>query len=214
VNTVPVVEVCANCGAPLDLDEASSCRWCHARVRLQRATALAPLFSDQLALVPDEVDGCASAAPFLYLALSSLEMLGVQPAVKEYMGQEPWLLEQIRALSTAVSAAGVRVRDGGLLKDSFDVSLGVYTPEEIWTFDLAFDVIAWVGTLDGLTGDVRALGVDNVRSLAWYSDMHHWKRAMKKAGAGPATWHELRARMPHRGHPGKRLLEVAPSSPT
>jgi hypothetical protein len=199
VNTVPVVEFCTNCGAPLDLDEASACRWCHARVRLAPPTALASLFSDQVSLIPDEVDGCSSSVPFLYLALSSVEMLGAQPAVKEHMRQEPWLLAQIRALSTAVSAAGVRVRDGGLLKDSFDVSLGVYAPEEIWTFDLAFDVIAWVGTLDGLDGEARAMTASNVRSLNWYSDKHHWKKAVKKAGQGPATWRELRARMPHRG---------------
>ncbi len=199
MNTVPVVEVCANCGAPLDLNEASACRWCHARIRLESVAAAAPRILDQVSLMPEDVDDCSSSSPFLGLALSSLELLGVQPAVKEYMRGEPWLLGQIRALSTAVSAAGVRVRDTGLLKDMFDTNLTVYTPEEIWTFDLAFDVIAQIGTLDGLTGQVRAMTASNVRSLNWYSDMHHWKKAMRKAGEGPVARHGLRAQTPHRG---------------
>jgi hypothetical protein len=30
------VEVCGNCGAPLDLGEDGECRWCHAKVRVRR----------------------------------------------------------------------------------------------------------------------------------------------------------------------------------
>jgi hypothetical protein len=155
--------------------------------------------SDRVSLVPEDVDDCGSSAPFLSLALSSLELLGVQPAVREYMQREPWLQQQIRALSTAVSAAGVRVRDAGLLKDSFDSNLSVYTPEEIWTFDLVFDVIAQIGTLGGLTGEVRAMTASNVRSLDWYAQRHTWKKDLRKAGEGPVARHELRARTPHRG---------------
>ncbi|HEY0937652.1 MAG TPA: hypothetical protein VGD91_28425, partial [Trebonia sp.] len=152
MNMVPAAEFCTNCGAPLELDAASACRWCHARIHLERAPVFAPSYFDQVSLVPEDVDDCASVAPFLYLALSSLGLLGAQPEVREYLRGQPWLLEQVRALSTAVSAAGVRVRDAGLLKDSFDSNLAVYTPPEIWTFDLSFDAIAQLGLLEGLSG--------------------------------------------------------------
>jgi hypothetical protein len=200
VNAVPVVEVCANCGAPLDIDETNACRWCHAKVRFRPAAASAAIFrtGDDVRLVPEDTDDCSTSAPFLGLALSSLGLLSVQPPMKEYLHREPWLLGQVRALSAAVSAAGVRVRDEGLIKDSFDTSLAVYTPEEIWTFDLAFDVIAQLGTLDGLTGQTRAMIASNVRDLNWYSDKHTWKKDLKKAGEGPAAFRELRARTPHR----------------
>ena len=103
MNTVPVVEVCANCGAPLDIDEASACRWCHAQIRLRPAAAPGSSFHawDDVSLVPQDTDSCYTSAPFLALALSSLGLLSVQHVVKEYMHHEPWLLGQVRALSTA-----------------------------------------------------------------------------------------------------------------
>ena len=49
-------------------------------------------------------------------------------AVQAHVSAEPGLRQKIRQLSTAVSAAGVRVRDAGLLKDSFDENLQAYRP--------------------------------------------------------------------------------------
>jgi hypothetical protein len=150
-------------------------------------------------LVPEGVDACRAAASFVSLTMSSLILLGLQPAVKDCMQREPGLLRQVQALSRAVSAAGVRVRDAGLLKDMFDSNLAVYTPEEIWTFDLAFDVIALLGALDGLTGEVHANMVTNLHSLDRYAHNDAWRNAMQKAGEGPVAWHEFRARIPRRG---------------
>lgn len=199
MNAAPIVDVCANCGAPLELDETSACRWCHAHIRAQRAASPVLRFDDELNLVPEDVDDCMSSAPFLFLALSTLgPLLSTEPVVQQYMRGQPWLLQQTRALSTAVSAAGVRVRDAGLLKDDFDDNLAVYTPEEIWTFDLAFDVIALIGALDGLPGRARAKAASDLRTLDGDIRGHTWKHAMKKAGEGPATFRELRARVPHR----------------
>jgi len=98
-----------------------------------------------------------------------------------------------------VSAAGVRVRDAGLVKDGFDGNLAVYAPAEIWTFDLAIDVLAQLGALDGLTGEMRASIAQSVRQLHEDSRQKIWQKGMKKAGRGPVTWHELRARTCHRG---------------
>jgi hypothetical protein len=198
VNTAPDVDVCANCGAPLDLDESGACRWCHAHIRPQQAMISVFDFRDQAGLVPDGLDDCFTSAPFLYLALSTFGMLSSEPAVQQYMRGVPQLLQQIRALSTAVSTAGVRVRDAGLLRDDYDQRLTVYTPEEIWTFDLGFDVIAMIGALDGLPGKTRAQLVSNMRLLDDNAHSHTWKHDLKKAGDGPAAFQELRAKVPHR----------------
>lgn len=199
MNAAPVVDVCANCGAPLDLDETGACRWCHAHIRTERAKIPVLSSDDEVSLVPEDADDCMSSAPFLFLALSTLgPLLSTEPVVREYMRGQPRLLPQIRALSTAVSAAGVRVRDAGLLKDDFDDNLAVYTPEEIWTFDLAFDVIALIGALDGLPGRARAKAASDLRTLDQDTRGHAWRHAMKKAGEGPVAFAELRATVPHR----------------
>lgn len=105
--------------------------------------------------------------------------------------------EKIQQLSRAVGATGVRVRDAGLLKDSFDENLHVYTVEEIWTFDLAVDVIAMLGALDGLPGGTRASLINSLRLLDRNAHGHTWKKAVKKAGQGPESRSELRAQIPH-----------------
>jgi len=193
------MDVCANCGAPLELDEAGACRWCHAHFRTERPAVLAFGYDDDDGLVPEDTDDCMSSAPFLFLTLSTLgPLLSTEPVVQQHMRRQPRLLAQIRALSTAVSAAGVRVRDAGLLKDDFDDNLAVYTPEEIATFDLAFDVIAMIGALDGLPSQARAKAASDLRSLDGNARHHAWKHAMKKAGDGPAAFRELRATVPHR----------------
>jgi hypothetical protein len=120
--------------------------------------------------------------------LSSLILLGLQPPVKDCLQREPGLLPQVQELSRAVSAAGVRVRDAGLLKDMFDSNLAVYTPEEVWTFDLGFDVVALLGALDGLTGEVRANMASNRQSFDRYAHNDAWRNAMEKAGDGPVAW--------------------------
>jgi hypothetical protein len=215
VNAAPIVDACANCGAPLDLDETGACRWCHAHIHKPRAahSALEMLdindlgsgleagfgYGGQFGLVPDDVDDCMTSAPFLFLALSTLgSLLGTEPVVRQYMRGQPQLLQQIRALTTAVSNAGVRVRDAGLLKDDFDDNLAVYTHQEIWTFNLAFDVIAVIGALDGLPGQARAKAASDLRSLDEGTRSHAWKHAIKKANEGPVPFPELRAQVPHR----------------
>ena len=88
--------------------------------------------------------------------------------------------------------------DAGLLKDSFDESLQVYAPEEIWAFDLAFDVIAMLSAIEGLRGGTRASLVDSLRSLDRTAGLHTFKKDLKKAGSGPEALRDLRSRVPHR----------------
>ena len=140
-----------------------------------------------------------SVAPFIYLTLATLgPLLTYEHAVQAHVSAEPGLRQKIRQLSTATGTAGVRVRDAGLLKDGLDENLQVYAPEEIWTFDLAFDVIAMLGAIDGLRGGTRASIVDSLRSLDRTAHLHAFKKDLKKAGPGPEALRELRDRIPHR----------------
>jgi hypothetical protein len=196
----PVVEVCANCGAPLELDQDGKCRWCHGRIRVDPPPSRrdAPRES-QLGLVPDGVDDCWTSAPFIYLMLSVLGAgLSTDAVVQNYIRKDPALHQQIRALSVAVSAAGVRVRDASLLKSDLDDNLKVYTPEEIWIFNLALDVIGMLGAVDGLSGSTRALIKDDLRQLDQDTNNHTWKKELKRAGEGPEAFRHLRAKTPLR----------------
>ena len=92
----------------------------------------------------------------------------------------------------------MRVRDAGLLKDSFDENLRVYTAEEIWTFELAIDVIAMLGALDGLPGQARTRAAEDVRTLNGTARGHHWNKELKQAGTGPEEFRQLRAEIPRR----------------
>jgi hypothetical protein len=200
VHTGPVVETCPNCGAPLDLDDVGACRWCRARIRTGQAggSGSDALDEDRDNLVPEDVDRCALSSVFLSAALSATWMLGTEPVVQEYMHREPRLIPQIRALSTAVSAAGGRVYDADLVGNRYDGSFEMYTPGEIWIFDLAFDVIALLRARDGLSRQTLTVVAGSMR---WTDDLARrsaWKKAIKAAGEGPAAWHELRVRVPHR----------------
>jgi len=190
---------CPNCGAPLELDQGGNCRWCRAHLRTEPRHAPSG-HGGGLGLVPAGTDDCSTSAPFLYLTLAALGSgLSYEPVVREYARANPARATRIRALSTAVSAAGVRVRDAGLLKDSFDEHLGVYTAEEIWTFELAIDVIAMLGALDGLPGQARARAAEDVRTLNETAHGHTWRKGLKQAGTGPAEFQPLRAEIPRRG---------------
>ncbi len=195
------VDACGNCGAPLDLDENGACRWCHARVlRQQPAQRLAYYYLDDWdSLVPAQADDCSSSAPFLYLTMTALgSLLSPEPAVQAYVRSQRGLRGQVRALAMAVSAAGVRVRDAGLLKDDFDQNLAVYTPAEIWVFDLALDVVALLGSLPELPGRARAKAASDLLSLEDNARSHAWKDKLRRAGTGPEPFGDLRGRIPRR----------------
>jgi hypothetical protein len=196
-----VADFCANCGAPLELDINGQCRWCHAHVK---ASQPQHFYDDDIDLVPPGVDDCWSSAPFLSLTLSALNMLGSRAVIRDYVNARPGLLASIRELSVAVSTAGVRVRDSGALQNDYDSRLSIYTPEEIWTFDLAFDLIAMLGTLEQ-DSETRALVASDLRSLDEEVTERAWKKQLGKAGDGPAQFRELRSVVPpHSPNPSRR----------
>lgn len=193
------VEVCDNCGSPLDVDIDGRCRWCHARIAVKQPPrgGRGPA-GGGVALVPDDVDDCFTSSSFLYLALSSLGPgLTYDRAVQEYVRAQPVFAETVRALATAASEAGARVRDHGLLKGDYDLSIQIYTPEEIWMFDLMYDVIAMLGSLDGVSSKTHATIAGNVRLLDREVATHGWKKKLSQAGEGPAAYRELRGKVPH-----------------
>lgn len=197
MTTGPAVDVCRNCGAPLELDDAGRCRWCHVRIRYESAGSQgASQGNSQGGLLPRGLDDCSTSAPFLYLILSAFYLLGTEDTVKQFLARNPGLRQQLHALTAATSAAGVRVRDAGLLKNDFDDNLRVYTPGEIWTFDLAVDVVARLGGLEGLPAKTHAQIVSDLKTLNDQTHSHHWKKELKSAGDGVPQFRELRAAIP------------------
>jgi hypothetical protein len=162
---------------------------------------------DDFSLVPGDLLA-GTDVPFIDLILVQLGYgpaygLSAEPAVRQYVRNEPGLYPIIRDLGAAVGAAGIRARDGGLLKNSFDDNLKLYTPEEIWNFDLAIDVIAVLAAVEGLSKSTLFRATQALRDLDRTARGHTWKKELKRAGEGPAAFRELRARVPrHTPHPG------------
>ena len=67
-----------------------------------------------------------------------------------------------------------------------------------------FDLIAFLGTLDGVKMGTKAQMADNLRSLDQSTSSHAWKKELKRAGAGPVEFQQLRAGVPqHTPRPGR-----------
>jgi hypothetical protein len=195
----PVVDTCPNCGAPLRVALDGTCHWCHAVIHTapppQQHAGVLPS-SSAARLLPAEVDD-EGVAPFIALIISSFRLLGTQALIMEVTSRPPGLLPAIRALCTAVGAAGVRVWDAGLLSGEFDDSIKHYTPEEIWLCDLAVDVIAGLGGVEGLPRRIRVLVVENVQCLDDQVTKRTWQQDLKAARDGIPAFAELRATTPH-----------------
>lgn len=150
--------------------------------------------------MPDDVD-FAVVAPFIELIVATLRMLGGDPGIQQYLRAEPQAHQAIRELSSAVAAAGVRVRDSGKARTEWDVRMNMFTAEEFWLFNLAVDVIALLSTRGGMQSDTRAIAMSDLRSLDDDANGHHWKSQVRKAGNGPAQFGPLRAHIPpHKPH--------------
>ena len=161
------------------------------------------MYGSERGLVPVGTD-YEALAPFLYLTMTTLDLLGSDPVVRQYIHAAPEAHRAIRQLSTAIAAAGVRVRDTTTRHGFLEEHLREFTPDEIWLFDLAIDVIAMLGTLGGLSPSMHAQVLSDLRSLDDYPHSHHWKREVRKAGDGPEAFRDLRAHVPrHKPHPDR-----------
>jgi hypothetical protein len=147
-------------------------------------------------LVPDGLDYSVTA-PFIDLTISTLGLLSYDPVVKQYCTASPAAHQSMRELTTAVAAAGVRVRDSSRKLDEFEEHFRKFTPEEFWVFDLAIDVIAMFCGTPGTDPSNHAQIRSDLQLLNEDVRSHHWKSQVRKAGDGPAQFHELRAHIPH-----------------
>jgi len=147
-------------------------------------------------LVPEGIDD-AELAPFLYLTLAILANIGDDPVVQQYLSVEPEVHSAIRELSAAVAAAGVRVRDTSKHHGFLEEHMKEFTAEEFWLFDLAVDLVAMFATMGGVSPGNRARLRSDLATLDYHPNTHHWKHQVKKAGSGPAQFHQLRAHVPH-----------------
>ena len=168
------VAVCANCGAPLKLDSDDRCVFCRAQVVVGRP--LLPTPSDRI--------------------VAALDALKDEPAVRKVVDAQ-LLEEPIGALAAATVAAGQRVvREGVMVGDTLDIR--VFKPAELWTFNLAADVIFMLDGVDNLSKVKRA----EVREVLADIDANlspPWCRStIAQARPGPAEFQALRGLIPPR----------------
>jgi hypothetical protein len=164
--------------------------------------------ADDFSLVPPEfVNG--TDVPFIDLILVTLGYgptygLSAEPAVRDVVRAQPGMYEQVRELGFKVAAAGLRVRDSGQLKSDLDDRLKYYSPDEIWAFDLAVDLIAALAGLEDLSNGARFSAVQSVRDLHATGRGHTWHKQLRHAGSGPLELRALRARVPqHTPNPAR-----------
>ncbi len=154
----------------------------------------------QFGLVPAGLN-YGGTPPVIYLTLSALTAMGSESSVEQYISAQPAAQRAILALSGAVARAGIRIRVSDP-KAVIDDHLRLFSAEEIWMVDLAIDVVAMLGTGGSLHGDTRVLVLDKLKELDRHVDSHQWRKLVRKAGAGPAEFHELRAHIPpHKPRP-------------
>jgi hypothetical protein len=207
---------CPSCGAPLELDVEGRCRWCEVPVLVAPAPAAGRTridpFDDQLHLVPDSVDeDDLSLPPGIANILTTLSLLGREVAVQDYLDQVPGLRQGIRTLSAVVSGAGRRIRDSGQGGDQDNPAN--YTPDEIWATDLALDVVALLGVVEGgVSGSAQAavrntLGIydkepeKDPMGIFYKVDLEErrtWQRLLDAAGPGLDAFREMREQVPAR----------------
>jgi hypothetical protein len=150
-------------------------------------------------LIPEGLD-FEGAPAFVYDTLCSLRMLGHEPPVQQYLQANPGIRAPILALSQVVAETGVRVGQVEKERPTIAERLKLYTPEEIWEFDLAIDVTAMFAANGGLTPDSRVILRSHLDFASELLSSHRWKHELHKAGQGPGQFRALRAHVP-RHHP-------------
>lgn len=155
----PTVDTCPNCGAPLKLDNAGDCVWCHAHVhvtatpvlsadRMDAATAARVLFGNVLDDEPDDIELLQPVSNLLIF----LSTTGQEEAVQDFLSH--WEhKDAVGPLLEATRAAGARVTVSAKASRGFDEFAdhsSLYTAGEWWMISLACDLLALVAGVPGV----------------------------------------------------------------
>ena len=203
----PVVDSCPNCGAPLKLDTAGDCVWCHAHVRVT-ASPVAPstpmdaeramrvLFGNPLEGEPGDIELLQPACNLLVF----LSTTGQDAAVQDFLSH--WEhKDAVGPLLHAVRAAGTRVTLVAKAAPGFDEFTdhsALYTPDEWWTIALAADLLALLAGLPGVdpmqAADSKNEAQDDRKSYG-----RHFAKGTPPSGDDSAALLAMREALPGAG---------------
>jgi hypothetical protein len=161
---------------------------------------------DDFSLVPAQFFH-GTDVPFIDLILVTLGYgptygLSADPGVRDFVQSRPGMYELVRELGYRVAAAGLRARDSGQLHRSSADSLRYYSPDEIWAFNLAIDLIAALSALEDISNSARFRVGQAMGNLDATARGHTWHKQLRHAGSGPPELAPLRASVPpHTHHP-------------
>jgi len=124
-------------------------------------------------------------------------MLISEPAAQRVV-EAQGLSDSVALLSDAVVGAGQRVRDGGLVLSERAVDIKIYQPAEVWTFNLAADLIAVLVVVPNLPKAKRVAVRDVLMRLDAGLGTHWCRSTIGNAAPGPEPLQGLREVLPHR----------------
>jgi hypothetical protein len=142
--------------------------------------------------------------------MSSVAWITFDPVIQAFLEARPELVEQVRGLLAAVQAAGTRVAGTGIeVKELLDRGFAeVYEPDELWTLELAADLVVWWTGFDGVDRDMHdsmrfELSRDYWKGHVERRRRHWWSGGTAGAGkpeatSGAAALQSLRSVVPHR----------------
>lgn len=117
-----------------------------------------------------------------------------------------------QALVTAVRAAGERAADAGL--GTFKNDPAAFQPKELWTFELARDLLAHLAGLDGVDRDAARLGREIVADYSDSSWQSAFDAAAEQLGPPPTELANLRAVVAPISRPAAPAIGSTPPEPT
>jgi len=174
----PHSESCPNCGAPLTLNDDGACVFCRAHLRT-------------------DGDSFTDAPSPAGAILRTIGMLTSEPAAHRLV-EEQALDDGVAVLLDSVVAAGRRVRDDGLVLSERSVDIKVYEPAEVWTFNLAADLIALLVVAPNIPKVKRTAARDILVHLDAGLGSHWCRSTIGNAAPGPEPLQHLRQGVPHR----------------
>jgi hypothetical protein len=200
----PVVDSCPNCGAPLKLDNAGDCIWCHAHVHvsampvvprgvLDAELAARVLWGNLLDGDPGDIELLQPVSNLLIF----LSTTGQEAPVQDFLSH--WEhKEAVGALLQAVRAGGTRVTLSAKAAQGFSEfsdHSSLYTTEDWWAIALATDLLALVA---GLPGVDPMQAVDSTRQAHDVRDTYrkHLAKATPPGGEDAGRLLTLREAVP------------------